>query len=209
MRRLYVVTRDLHLYVGLYISPFVLLFAISVFVLVHGTNGGADDRRPADTRTVTGVSLPPGAVDLPGRERLEALRPVLDTLGVHGEIDFIRHVSSERRLVIPVTVPGRVTTVTLDYGRGIAVVASRSQPFGEALAYLHRMPGQHNVALRGNALFMRVWRVLADATAYLFVFVTVSGVYLWAVLRAERRVGLALLFTGACTLSGLVYALAR
>ena len=35
MRRFYVVTKDLHLYFGLFISPFVLLFAVSVFFLVH------------------------------------------------------------------------------------------------------------------------------------------------------------------------------
>ena len=33
--RFYRLIRDLHLYFGLLISPFVLLFAISVFFLVH------------------------------------------------------------------------------------------------------------------------------------------------------------------------------
>ena len=28
--------RDLHLYLGLFVSPFVLLFAVSVFYLNHG-----------------------------------------------------------------------------------------------------------------------------------------------------------------------------
>jgi hypothetical protein len=28
--------RDFHLYLGLFISPFILVFAISVFFLVHG-----------------------------------------------------------------------------------------------------------------------------------------------------------------------------
>jgi hypothetical protein len=34
-RRFYRVTRDLHLYFGLFISPFILVFAVSVFFLVH------------------------------------------------------------------------------------------------------------------------------------------------------------------------------
>ena len=33
--RFYLIIRDLHLYAGLFISPFVLVFAISVFYLVH------------------------------------------------------------------------------------------------------------------------------------------------------------------------------
>jgi hypothetical protein len=36
MRRIYLITRDLHLYVGLFLSPFILVFSISVFYLVHG-----------------------------------------------------------------------------------------------------------------------------------------------------------------------------
>ncbi len=209
MRRLYLLTRDLHLYVGLFISPFILVFAISVFVLLHGATGGVGRDSSAASQTVTGVRLPAGAELLQGRARLDALRPVLDGLGVQGEIDFIRHIARERRLVIPVTVPGRDTTVTLDYAQGIAVITSRPQPFGEALAYLHRTPGPHNVELRGNAFFMRLWRLMADATAYLLVFVTVSGVYLWTALRAERRVGVTLLAAGTASFLLLIYAVAR
>ena len=56
---------------------------------------------------------------------------------------------------------------------------------------------------------MRVWRVVADGTVYLFLFITVSGIYLWASLRAERRIGIALLFAGAFTFFGLVYVVTR
>ena len=54
---------------------------------------------------------------------------------------------------------------------------------------------------------MRAWRVLADATVYLFLFITLSGIYLWVALRAERRVGLVLILAGAGTFGGLVYAI--
>lgn len=207
MRRVYLLTRDRHLYIGLFISPFILVFAVSVFVLLHGGRTAGGPEPPGDVRTVTGVRLPPGSTSLEGRARIEALRPVLDALAVHGEIDFIRHVPRDRQVVIPVRVPGRETTVTIDYGREVAVISSRTQPFGDALAYLHRMPGPHNVELRGNAPFMRLWRVVADVTAYLIVFVTLTGVYLWTALRAERRVGVVLLVAGA--LSTLVYGLIR
>jgi hypothetical protein len=209
MRRLYLLTRDLHLYFGLFISPFILLFAISVFFLVHDLPKPAGPAQPDVSRTVMGIHVPPGAASLQGRARVDALRPVLEQLGVSGEVDFIRHVASERRVVIPVRVPGRETTVNLDYERGIATVSSRHQPFGEVLVYLHKTPGPHNVNVRGNSLFMRVWRVVADATVYLFLFVTVSGIYLWTALRAERRIGIALLIAGACSFLGLVYVIAR
>jgi hypothetical protein len=69
------------------------------------------------------------------------------------------------------------------------------------------MPGPHNANLRGNAAFIRAWRWIADATVYLLLFLTVSGVYLWAVLKTERRIGLALLAAGAVSFGGLIFAL--
>jgi len=39
------------------------------------------------------------------------------------------------------------------------------------------------------------------------LFVTLSGIYLWYVLRAEQRVGAGLLGAGAIAFFGIVYAL--
>ena len=208
MRRLYLLTRDLHLYVGLFVSPFILVFSTSVFYLVHGMA-----QRPAPSgdeglRVARTVTLPADIAQQTGRPRVDALRSVLDQLGVRGEIDFVRHVPNEHRLIVPVRRPDHDTVVTLDYQQRTATVASTRQPFAEAVVYLHKMPGPHNVAVRGNSVAMRSWRVLADATAYAVLFLTVSGIYLWAVLRAERRVGLALLLAGALSFFGLVYAIA-
>ena len=208
MRRFYLLTRDLHLYVGLFVSPFVLVFAVSVFYLVHGLV-----QRPAPAvgpgvRIVSNLDLPPALAQLTGRPRVEALRPVLEQLGVKGEIDFVRLVANEHRMVVPVRRPDHDTVVTLDFDQRTATIASTRQSLGEAVAYLHKMPGPHNVAVRGNTAAMRGWRVLADATAYAVLFLTVSGIYMWAVLRAERRVGLALMLAGAVSVFGLVYAIA-
>jgi len=54
---------------------------------------------------------------------------------------------------------------------------------------------------------MRAWRWMADATVYLILFISVSGIYLWYVLRAERSVGFILLFAGALSFFGMAYAL--
>ena len=208
MRRFYLVTRDLHLYVGLFLSPFILLFSVSVFYLVHGLAQRPAPELSDAARTVTDVTVPPGIAGLQGRARVDALRPVLDQLGVRGEIDFVRHVASERRLIVPVRLPDFDTTVTLNYDQRTATVISRRQSFGDALVYLHKMPGPHNVDVRGNSWPMRAWRGLADSSAYLLLFLTFSGIYLWAALKAERRIGLALILAGGVTFGGLVYAIA-
>ena len=207
MRRLYPITRDLHLYLGLFISPFVLVFSLSVILLVHGWVPAASPE-PA-VRTVTGLSLPEGLERLKGRDLVNALRPVLDAIGVKGEVDFIRAIPREHCLVIPVHFPGRDTSVSINWEKRSANIATRSDGWRGALIYLHKMPGQHNASVRVNSLFMRLWKWFADATVYLILFLTVSGVYLWTALRAERRIGLGLIAAGAFSFAGIVYAVCR
>jgi hypothetical protein len=191
----------------MFISPFVLVFSLSVILLVHGWVPAATP--VAAVRTVTGLSLPAGMEHLAGRDLLNVLRPVLDAIGVKGEVDFIRSVPAEHSLVIPVHLPGRDTSVNLNLETRSANITTHSDGWRGALVYLHKMPGQHNANIRVNSLFMRLWKWSADATVYLILFLTMSGVYLWAALRAERRIGLALIATGALSFVGILYVVCR
>ena len=208
MRRFYLLTRDLHGYVGLFLSPFVLVFSASVFYLVHGFAQRPAPRPSDSSRTVNDLAVPPGLASLQGRARVDALRPILAQAGVSGEVDFVRHLPDEHRLIVPVRLPDRDTVVSLDYEQRTATISPRDHSFGDAVVYLHKMPGPHNADVRGNSPLMRWWRGFADATAYLTLFVTLSGLYLWMALKAERRVGLVVLLAGAITFWGLVYAIA-
>ena len=49
----------------------------------------------------------------------------------------------------------------------------------------------------------------ADATIYLVLFITISGIYLWWTLKAERRIGAVLLSAGIMTFLGLIYVVIR
>jgi hypothetical protein len=207
VKSFYALTRDLHLYLGLFISPMVLVFAVSVFFLVHAWVPGATSSPMA--RTVREVAIPSGVDRLNGREQIDALRPVLDALGVHGEVNFVRRISAEHRLVIPVMIPGREVSVDLNTETREAAVTDRGGSIWSALVYLHKMPGQHNANIRGNWIFLRIWKFLSDTTVYIVLFLSLTGIYLWAVLRAERRVGWCLIVAGACSCCGLVYALIR
>jgi hypothetical protein len=205
MRR---ITRDLHLYAGLFLSPFILVFSLSVFFLVHGFAKRPSPDASDAPRTVAGLDIPADIAQLQGRPRVDALRSVLDQLNIRGEIDFVRHMAKERRMVVPVRLPDRDVTVELNYDQRSAMVTTRQHSLADALVYLHKMPGPHNAEVRGNSGFMRAWRVLADVTVYLFLFITLSGIYLWVALKAERRVGVILICAGALTFWGLVYAVA-
>src|SRR5262245_47096225 len=208
MRRVYLVIRDLHLYLGLFLSPFVLVLSVSVFYLVHGMARRPAPQRSDASRTVADLRIPADLAALQGRARIEALRPVLEQLGVRGEVDFVRPVSSEHRLIVPVRLPDRDTVVDMNYEQRTATITSRGQTLADAFVYLHKMPGPHNADLRGNSRWMRAWRILADGTAYLLLFITVSGIFLWVALKAERTIGLLLLLAGAVAFWGLVYVIA-
>ena len=202
-KRLYIWTRDLHLYLGLFVSPFLLLFAVSVFFLNHA-------RTPVDATstakvTIHDLRIPSGIEEAQGMERVHRAAEILAQVGVTGEINFIRYVPKERRLVIPVVKPGVETTIDLNVEARTATVSRRKTTTWETLSYLHRSPGPHNVAIRGNWFWTQVWRWFSDATVYVVLFLSMTGIYLWAVLRSERKVGLILLLAGAISFGGIVY----
>ena len=204
-QRFYLITRDLHLYLGLFLAPFVVAFSISVFFLVHAWMPGQKNT-PGPPRVVADVAFPVNIESLDGRARVDALRTALPAMGVVGEIGFVRHIPKQKRLVFPVSVPGRETSIELDLATHTARITQRDSGIWDGLVALHKSPGQHLVNIRMNWFPMLVWRWFADATVYLVFFISISGVYLWAVLRAERGPGLALLAAGVLSFIGIVYA---
>ncbi len=195
-----------HLYLGLFASPFVLLFAVSVFVLNHGTV------RPPEwssRETVADLRVPDGIDQLQGRQAVDRVRELLPQLNLNGEIGFLRLLRNERHLIFPVSKPGFEATVDVDLLSRSALVSRRQTGWRETLVYLHKSPGPHNVAIRGNWVWTRAWRWLADTTIYLILFVSISGLYLWYAIKAERRIGLWLLGAGAMSFSGIIYAVVR
>jgi hypothetical protein len=206
--RFYRLTRDLHLYLGLFISPYVLIFAISVFFLVH-TWLPRILSVASTTRVVSALPLPEDLQKLSGRPLIDALRPTLEKAGVRGEVGFVRHMVKEQKLIVPVTIPGRETTMSIGIASREVTIVTRETGLADALVTLHKSPGQHGADIRMNWFYMRAWRWMADATVYLTLFISVSGIYLWYVLRAERPVGFILLLAGALSFFGMAYALIR
>ena len=206
--RFYRLTRDLHLYLGLFISPFVLVFAISVFFLVHSWIPQLASES-VQTRIVSALTLPEDLQKLSGRPLIDALKPTLKKMNVSGELGFVRRLDKEATLIIPVIIPGRLTTVNLNITSREATIVTRETGWADALMTLHKSPGQHGPDIRMNWLAMKAWSWFADATVYLTLFITVSGLYLWYMLRVERKIGLILLFAGTLSFFGIAYAISH
>jgi hypothetical protein len=78
-RVFYRLTRDLHLYFGLFIAPFVLVFSVSVFFFMHARSPTIG---PETTRVVSSLELRPDLAMLSGRPLVDALKPILFCLGL-------------------------------------------------------------------------------------------------------------------------------
>ena len=182
--------RDLHLYAGLFVSPFVLIYAISAFSLNHAYLPWGGSNEAVETRTI--------AVSIPGdTNALEVAQQVRAQIDLPGEIGFVNRNRRTQRVTFPIETPGAITTVRYDPASGSAEIERKEQGVWAGMIYLHKIPGPHNVSIRGNWLATRAWGWVADASVYLLLLVSASGIYLWAVVRAERKTGLIFLGAGA------------
>src|SRR5882724_8040789 len=145
----YRLVRDLHLYVALFISPFVLVFSISVFFLVLSWLPKIASETPT-TRVESALPLPADLQTLSGRPLIDALKPTLEKANVRGEVGFVRHMVKEEKLIIPVTIPGRETIVSISIASRDATIATRETGLAAALVTLHKSPGQHGPGIRMN-----------------------------------------------------------
>lgn len=201
MKVLYHRTRDLHMYIGLFLSPFVLVYAASAVLLNHAY-------LPWGGQTAPLIAAPATRVDVrDSDDGLAVARRVRAQLGIRGEIGYVSRKQGSTRLNFPIETPGHVTRVRVDLATGIATLERQSTGVWDAAISLHVTPGPHNVKFRGNWVFMRLWGWVADATVYLLLFLSATGIYLWTVLKAQRRAGLMFLGAGAVSFVALVAAI--
>ena len=194
-------TRDLHLYVGLFVSPFVLVYAVSAIQLNHTLMPwGGRAAQPVAPRTVR-------VVVRDTENGLGVATQVQKQIGVPGEIGYVGRKLGSQRVSFPIETPGRTTSVRVDLAAGLATIERKETGVWDGMIYLHKMPGPHNANIRGNWVFTRLWGWLADASVYMLLFLSATGVYLWTVSKTERRTGLIFLGTGVLSFMAIVIAI--
>ena len=181
--RFYRWTRQLHLYFGLFICPYVLIFAVTTIMLNHRWQSEVEVEK-------TSVS-----VHIEGTADFDQAVSVARQLGLSGEIHF-RRLADQNRLQVRVEKPAERTIVAVDLATRIASVERQSRDLAGVLYYLHFNPGPHKI--RGlNWFFSKLWGWSIDAVVCLLLFITISGVYMWALIKAERKTGLTMLGAGS------------
>jgi hypothetical protein len=197
MKKYYPPVRSLHLYVGLFVSPLVLIFSISVLVLNHAgfVNSIVPVKHLPAIKTQLNT-IPHDTSDL------QTAKAIIQQLQIKGEIDYISQ--SEDHISFPVTMPGIITKIEVNKHTKEVLITRDEEGILRATNYLHKMPGPHNAKLRGNASFMKNWRILADVVVYLLLFLSASGIFLWYFLKAERKLGWVAIILGGITFTALL-----
>jgi hypothetical protein len=194
----YTLIRTLHLYLGLFISPFILIFSISVLVFNHA--GFLNKINPVKSLPEIRTRLdkvPSDSTDL-----LTA-KAIIRKLGIKGEIDFIN--KNDDQLAFPVYKPGLITRIEVNTHTDSVVITFKNEGSLRAMNYLHIMPGQHNAKMRGNSPFMKIWRIIADSVVYIIFFLILSGIFLWYFLKFERKTGVFAFILGILFFTGLLF----
>lgn len=232
----YQLNRQLHLYVGIFLSPLLVLFAISTIVLNHPSPRDPDNPRFSESTSTVPLNIPPQVTDnlkLAREKQDESTRiaddgeamqaatqaskkarnaaasalaeHTLQELGLEGEVFAFGPIRNNKKKVT-VMVPGRTTIVTVDVLKEEATIQTRQFNFIDTMTYLHRNPGPHKT--KGpNWSGSMAWAWVADWTVYLTLFLTATGIYLWLVIKAERKAGLIFLGTGFASFVAITYSL--
>ena len=197
MKKYYLLIRKLHLYFGLFISPFILIFCLSALAFNHGKLLNKIDpvKHLPDIKTKLD-KIPNDTPDL------AMAKAINKKLGIDGEVDFIS--KGKDYISFPVKKPGLITRIHINRHTDSLFITSELQGSLRAMNYLHKMPGPHNESIRGNTLFLGIWRFLADVVVYVLLFLTISGIFLWYFLKVERNLGLFALTLGVTFFAGLL-----
>lgn len=182
MNRFYILIRKLHLYLGLFISPFVIIFCVGLLVLNHPVLLNKND----SGREISVIKSKLNNISYDDAD-IETAKAIIKELGLHGEIDFISR--NKNSISFPLNQPGLKSFVRVDINTDSVFVSREVAGTFQAAAYLHTMPGPHNVKLRGNSIFMKIWKWLADGVVYLLLCLTASGVFLWYAVKFEIASG--------------------
>jgi len=176
-----------HLYLGLLISPYVVVYALSSVAINHGMK----DAPGEPTSEVRAVELPAAEDDV------ALARALSEQLGVAGRLNKgkVRRPTPEE-LVFELGRPGSRVTVTVDEAAGEARLVTRRAGIVSVLKGLH---GLHDL---GGTLWGWTWGVYTEVSVWVLGLALSSGILIWLPRPSARKLGASFLVVG--TAAGLL-----
>src|SRR3954465_8240615 len=132
MKKYFPLVQDLHLYTGLFISPFIIIFGVSVLVLNHLSNARkVKPAKPVIERRLKLQSIPYDTTDLGTGKAIGRL------LGIEGEIDHV--FKGKENLSISIIRPGLETDIKVNTLNDSVFMRQEEKGGLGATEYLHKM----------------------------------------------------------------------
>jgi len=206
VKKYYNVIKDLHFYIGLFISPFIVIFALSALVVNHSFTDWQDDWQDwffavnDKVDKTTEYTIPP-----PDKVDIDYAKDILEQINISGEIAGVFRDSVQ--MYIPVTKPGHRISIRADIISGIVYIHETETNLWKRLVWLHKMPGPHNANIRGNWIFTKIWELSVDFFVVFLLFSSITGITLWYYFKNERAIGLIALLIGFISIVSLVIGL--
>ena len=197
--------RKLHYYVGLYLILFLWLFSFSGLLLNHSAWGFAQFWPQRNvTTTEQRVNLASDATDIAVAESL------MRQLDLTGELEWTKRLPQENRLQIRAGRPGETITVTVDLASSLAAVETIRVNGWGVIRSLHTFTGLNDPKRQSRDWLPTIlWSVSMDALSLGAIFLVLSSIYMWYLLKPKRRPGLVALSIGLIACGFFVFGLAR
>ena len=186
---LLLVTRRTHMYLALFLTPWILVYALSTFVMNHRATfrpeGGESAVWETERDLIYNGSLPSDATPAMAAEQ------ILMGLDLRGSYAVRR---SKQTGVYRIDRNDAITPrrITFDPSDGRLVVKRLAFSTPLFLEQMHRRRGYRSGFPADNA-----WAFIVDLVIVALVFWVASGVWMWWSLRAARKWGAVCAFAGA------------
>jgi hypothetical protein len=180
------IVRRTHLYLALFLMPWMLMYALSTLVMNHRdlfTRGAPAVQYETERELVYSGVFPEGATPRMAAEQILSALELEGRHSVRGSLDATLTIHRED----PIT-PRRITFVPSSGRLHVEHMVFRTPAF---LERLHRRRGYDPPYLLDDA-----WALSVDVVIFALVFWAASGLWMWWELRNARRWGALCLATG-------------
>jgi len=188
--RVTLIVRRTHLFIGLFLAPWITMYAVSTLVMHHRVlfTGLEERATPAFVKvSERPYELDPAVAD----SATAAARRILADAGLSGAHETEGTPRSVSFIVSRYRATG---TDRLTYDADAKTLTQERQPFGLALflEMLHRRHG-----FQQSYLVNDLWAVIVDVVIAAIVVWAISGIWMWLQLPGARRFGTACLALGS------------
>jgi len=190
-----------HLYTGLFLVPWMMVYAMSAFFLNH--DAWFAESKPVWTDRSDTQFVPDGTFPADSEARARAIMQHLDLDGAH-------KISQDDEKQMVIYRPCATGYYQITWNRLESRLVVRKQQPCTFYSFVNALHYQHGYSRPYSAyLPWGIWALIVDVVTISTVFWVISGVYIWARRPRKRLLGGICLAAGCLLFAFLAYSLSR